>query len=76
METHLNGLTEEQQKRSSLISCLDDLQTKLILSGVLGILDTYLSRDKVMFTKREVAQELLDEVDTMIEKAYEKGMYS
>lgn len=72
----MNGLTTEQRQRSSLIASLDDMQTKLILSGMLGILNTYLSRDKVMFTKREVAQELLDDIDTMIAKAYEKGMYS
>lgn len=72
----MNGLTTEQRQRSSLIASLDDMQTKLILSGMLGILNTYLSRDKVMFTKREVAQELLDDIDTMIAKAYEKEMYS
>lgn len=72
----MSGLTDEQQKRSSLISCLDDLQTKLILSGVLGILESKLQYSSYSgLTQADVAQELIDDIDTMIAKAYEKGMY-
>lgn len=72
----MHGLTTEQRQRLSLITSLDDFQAKLILAGLTGILDNYLKRNIALYTKEEVAQELLDDIDTMIAKAYEKGMYS
>lgn len=72
----MDGLTKEQRQRSSLIASLDDLQTKLILSGVLGILNSMTTYEFATYTKQDIAEELLDDIDTMIAKAYEKGMYS
>lgn len=72
----MNGLTDEQQKRLSLISCLDDLQAKLILSGVIGILESKLQYKYYSgLTQADVAQELIGDIDDMIAKVYEKGNY-
>lgn len=73
--TKMNGLTEEQQKRSSLLRGLSPIQRDLILSGVLGILESWKKYDLQQFSKDECSEELLNEIDTLIEKANEKGMY-
>lgn len=73
----MNGLTDEQRKRLSLITSLDDFQSSLILSGLVGILEGKLLYDKAnCYTQKDVAQELLNDIDTMIAKSYEKGLYS
>lgn len=72
----MNGLTEEQQKRLSLITHLDDMQAKLLLGGILGALDAMLSYKFTSRTTAEVAEKIVDDIDTMIAKFYEKGMYS
>ncbi|AXF39856.1 hypothetical protein BMBphi_gp008 [Bacillus phage vB_BthS_BMBphi] len=44
---------------------------------MIGILEGKLLYDKAAcYTQKDVAQELLNDIDTMIAKAYEKGMYS
>lgn len=71
----MDGLTKEQQTRLSLIICLEPDQKDYILSGILALLDNHLKYDKVSFTRKEVAEELINDIDTMIAKAYEKGRY-
>jgi len=73
----MNGLTKEQQTRLSLISCLNEGQSQLILSGVLAILDSKLQYDVYAgYTQKMLAEELIDDIDKMISKAYEKGLYN
>ncbi|WDS60527.1 hypothetical protein BC6_00012 [Bacillus phage BC-6] len=48
----------------------------MILSGVIGILNSWGKYDVEMHSKMNLADELLNDIDIMISKAYEKGMYS
>ncbi|WDS60654.1 hypothetical protein BC7_00057 [Bacillus phage BC-7] len=70
-----NGLTEEQRKRLSLIANLEIGQAELILGGILGILDSMTAYKICAYSHEEVAEKLLDDIDIMIAKAYEKGRY-
>lgn len=68
---HVNGLTREQQARLLLVSSLESDQKDFLIAGVLGIIDAWEGYE----SKEDSAQELLDSIDTMIAKAYEKGRY-
>jgi hypothetical protein len=67
----VNGLTEEQRTRLSLISNLESDQKDYLIAGILGIIDAWEGYE----SKEDTALELLDSIDNMVAKAYEKGRY-
>lgn len=72
---HVNGLTREQQARLLLVSSLESDQKDYLIAGILGILDGMTAYEFATYTKQHVAEEILDSIDNMIAKAYEKGRY-
>jgi len=71
----MNGLTDEQRKRLSLISCLEEDQKDYLIAGILGKLDALSSYNFSLYTQSDVAEEIIDCIDDMLYKAYEKGRY-